>query len=73
MVIRENNIEEGYVVGDRSSDIKAAFDNKLTSIGVRFDFSQENELEKADYIADHITDIKKIINVLFARNFTIED
>lgn len=57
----ENNIETGYVVGDRSSDIHAALDNQLKSIGVRFDFAQESELERADYIVNDFNDILHII------------
>lgn len=60
-VLQENNLQKGYVVGDRSSDIQAAFDNNLTSIGVRFDFSQETELEKANYIVDQFNEIYAII------------
>ena len=60
-VLKENNIQSGFVVGDRSSDIQAAHDNHLTSIGVRFDFAQENELEKADYIVNRFDEISAII------------
>ena len=60
-VLKENNIQSGFVVGDRSSDIQAALDNHLTSIGVRFDFAQENELEKADYIVNRFDEISAII------------
>ena len=58
-VLKENNINSGFVVGDRSSDIQAALDNHLISIGVRFDFSQETELEKADYIVNRFNEIYK--------------
>ena len=61
IVLKENNIQSGFVVGDRSSDIQAAHDNHLTSIGVRFDFAQENELEKADYIVNRFDEISAII------------
>lgn len=60
-VLKDNNIQSGYVVGDRSSDIQAAFDNQLTSIGVRFDFSHEAELEKADFIVNNFSEINSII------------
>ena len=60
-VLKENNIHSGFVVGDRSSDIQAALDNHLISIGVRFDFSQETELEKADYIVNRFNEIYAII------------
>jgi len=60
-VLKENNINHGFVVGDRSSDIQAALDNDLISIGVRFDFSQESELEKAHYTVNGFDEINKII------------
>ena len=54
-VVDENKIEYGAVVGDRSSDIQAAKDNQLLSIGVRFDFAQDRDLEKADIVIDDLT------------------
>lgn len=60
-VLKENNFQSGFVVGDRSSDIQAALDNQLISIGVRFDFAQENELEKANYIVNKFDEIQAII------------
>ena len=62
IVLKENDVHKGYVVGDRLSDINAAFDNQLTSIGVRFDFAQENELAKADFIVDRFPEIFDIVN-----------
>lgn len=61
IVLQQNYVISGFVVGDRSSDIQAAFDNQLTSIGVRFDFAQELELAKANYIVDHFHEIPNII------------
>ena len=61
IVLQQNHITNGFVVGDRSSDIQAAYDNQLTSIGVRFDFAQEHELAKADYVIDKIRNIHAII------------
>lgn len=61
LVLRENDIQSGYVVGDRSSDINAALHNDLLSIGVRFDFSQEAELKKAAYTVNAFPDILNII------------
>ncbi|KOY80358.1 HAD hydrolase-like protein [Lysinibacillus macroides] len=59
-VIEENNIQYGAVVGDRASDIQAAQDNQLLSIGVRFDFAQDKELEKAEIVIDDLTELLKI-------------
>ncbi|MGE7919090.1 HAD hydrolase-like protein [Viridibacillus sp. NPDC093762] len=61
MILLENKIENGVVVGDRLSDILAAKDNKLLSIGVNFDFAQTTELEKADKVID---DLKELITIL---------
>ena len=61
-VVEENEIQYGVVVGDRSSDIQAAHDNQLQSIGVRFDFAQDNELQKADIIIDDLT---ALLNITF--------
>lgn len=72
-VLKENNIHSGFVVGDRSSDIQAAFDNNLISIGVRFDFSLETELEKANYIVNKFGEIETIIkNELNIHNTSIK-
>ncbi|QDQ00985.1 HAD family hydrolase [Lysinibacillus fusiformis] len=60
-VIEENNIHHGAVVGDRASDIQAAQDNHLQSIGVRFDFAQESELQKANVVIDNL---KELLTVL---------
>lgn len=60
-LLREHAITSGFVVGDRASDIKAANDNGLTSIGVRFDFAQENELQHADYVVEQFKQIQEII------------
>ncbi|WP_042471773.1 HAD hydrolase-like protein [Bacillus ndiopicus] len=60
LVKEENGIQNGFVVGDRLSDIKGAKDNRLTSISMRFDFAQEDELELADYVVDSFRDILDI-------------
>ncbi|WP_285399145.1 HAD hydrolase-like protein [Lysinibacillus sp. fls2-241-R2A-57] len=56
-VIEENDILGGAVVGDRSSDIQAARDNQLLSVGVRFDFAQETELQNADIVIDNLNEL----------------
>jgi phosphoglycolate phosphatase len=61
LVKEENEIKSGFVVGDRMSDIRAAKENGLTSIGVRFDFSQESELKQADYVVDSLSEILSIV------------
>jgi len=59
-VIEENNIHIGAVVGDRSSDIHAAKDNKLLAVGVNFGFAQEFELQNADII---VNDLNSLLNL----------
>ncbi|MCH7322645.1 HAD hydrolase-like protein [Solibacillus sp. MA9] len=61
LVIKEHSIKQGFVIGDRASDIKAAADNQLTSIGVDFDFAQENELQKADFVVKRFEEINTIV------------
>lgn len=61
VVKKENQIQEGYVVGDRSSDISAAKDNDLTAIGVNFDFAQEDDLKQADYVVNHFKEILELV------------
>lgn len=61
LVKTENEIKHGFVVGDRASDIKAAKDSGLISIGVRFDFSQENELKHAHYVIESLPEIMSIV------------
>lgn len=59
--LKEQHITSGFVVGDRASDIAAAADNGLVSIGLRFDFSQAAELEKADHIVSHFDKLVSVI------------
>ncbi|MGN5456352.1 MAG: HAD hydrolase-like protein [Candidatus Kurthia intestinigallinarum] len=59
--LKEQHITSGFVVGDRASDIAAAADNGLVSIGVCFDFSQTSELKKADHIVPHFDKLVSII------------
>lgn len=60
-IIDKYDITHGAVVGDRLSDINAAKDNHLISIGCRFYFAQEAELAQADYIIDDLVELKKIV------------
>ncbi|MBK3494255.1 HAD hydrolase-like protein [Viridibacillus sp. YIM B01967] len=64
-LVLENNISYGCVVGDRISDIKAAKDNQLIAIGCQFDFAKLSELEQADFVIQHISEVTSIIRVLF--------
>ena len=61
MVKKEKQLGEGYVVGDRSSDITAAKDNDLIAIGVNFDFAQEDELKQADFVVNNFKEILELV------------
>ena len=61
LAMQQHNVTDGYVVGDRLSDINAAKFNGLTSIGVNFDFAQQSELQQADYIVDELQQLLHII------------
>lgn len=51
------------MIGDREFDIKGAKVNSLESIGVTFGYGSRDELEKAaaDYIAESVEEIEKLI------------
>ncbi|MFD3449275.1 HAD hydrolase-like protein [Microbacteriaceae bacterium 4G12] len=61
MIIDTHKINSGIVVGDRLSDIKAAKENNLLSVGCNFDFAQDEELKQADYIIDDLLLLQSII------------
>lgn len=56
-IIHKYGIKDGAVIGDRLSDINAAKANKLTAIGCRFDFAQEEELAKADFVIEDLVEL----------------
>ena len=59
--LKKHGIDRAVMVGDRLSDIKAARANGLTAIGCRFDFSQEEELQQADFVVDDLLEVKEIV------------
>jgi phosphoglycolate phosphatase len=61
---RREGIQSGYVVGDRLSDIRAAKDNALTAIGVRFDFAQQHELSQADEVIEHFEALSRMTQLV---------
>lgn len=63
-IIKKYGITNGAVVGDRLSDIKAAKDNGLVSIGCNFDFAREDELSQADIVIDDLTELQTIVTKL---------
>lgn len=61
MILKKYQLSEGFIVGDRLSDIQSAKNNSLTAIGCRFDFAQEAELQQADFIINDLLEIKSIM------------
>ncbi|WP_199426699.1 HAD-IA family hydrolase [Thermaerobacillus caldiproteolyticus] len=60
-LLRDYDIEKAAMVGDRSSDIQAAKENGLLSIGCRFGFANDNELRDADFIVHEFSEIVSMI------------
>lgn len=63
-ILTKYNISFAAVVGDRLSDINAAKENGLVSIGCNFDFAQEDELSHADLVINNLIEIKTILQEL---------
>ncbi len=61
-ILKKYGITNGAVVGDRLSDIQAAKDNGLTSIGCNFYFAQEDELSQADYVINDLAELRAILH-----------
>lgn len=59
-IIEKYGITNGAVVGDRLSDINAAKDNGLVSIGCNFDFARADELSQANMVIDDLIELKTI-------------
>lgn len=60
-IIKKHGITRAAVVGDRLSDIKAAKENNLLSIGCNFDFAKDDELKQADIIIDDLIELTSIL------------
>ncbi|QPI67683.1 HAD hydrolase-like protein [Exiguobacterium sp. PBE] len=60
-IVNKYELQDGFVVGDRLSDIMAARANGLTSVGCRFDFAQEAELKEANYVVNHLSEVLDIV------------
>jgi phosphoglycolate phosphatase-like HAD superfamily hydrolase len=67
-IIKKYDIQTAAVIGDRLSDINAAKDNGLLSIGCDFDFAIEEELVEADVIIDSIDVLKEVLASLNNEN-----
>nr|WP_233538978.1 HAD family hydrolase [Planococcus halotolerans] len=68
-IIRKYGIKNGAVIGDRLSDINAAKMNKLTAVGCRFDFAQEEELAQADFVIENLFEIIPLSPKLSSNQF----
>ncbi|MBM7633130.1 phosphoglycolate phosphatase-like HAD superfamily hydrolase [Geomicrobium sediminis] len=60
-ILNEHFVTEAIMIGDRMSDIQAAKDNNLLSIGCRFDFAQEEELKFADFVIEDLAEVPQIV------------
>lgn len=56
-------LQEVLMIGDRKHDVIGAKQCGITSLGIKTGFAKENELENAgaDYIADTVEDLEKIL------------
>ncbi|RWZ58655.1 HAD family hydrolase [Halobacillus fulvus] len=61
-IVMKYEVEEGAVVGDRLSDIRAAKGNGLKAIGCRFDFAKEEELAQADVVLDDLIELQEVLS-----------
>ncbi len=61
-IIEKYGITHAAVVGDRLSDIHAAKDNGLLSVGCNFDFAREDELSQADIVIDDLSELKGLLH-----------
>ncbi|WP_336246406.1 HAD family hydrolase [Sporosarcina cyprini] len=60
-ILEKYDIKKGAMIGDRLSDIRAAKDNGLLSIGCRFDFAKEEELAQADQVINDLIELQSIL------------
>lgn len=64
-ILTTHHIKQAVVVGDRLSDINAAKDNGLQSIGCNFDFAQADELAQADFVINDLLEIKDLVEPIY--------
>lgn len=60
-VIKEENTNPKFIVGDRLSDFMAGKENHIEVIGCKFYFSKDEELMEADYVVNSLKELKSII------------
>ncbi|MGY0373125.1 HAD hydrolase-like protein [Clostridium sp. JNZ J1-5] len=61
MLLKNYNIQNAIMVGDRKSDIEAAVENNIWSIGCNFGFASSDELKDANYIVNKFNEIIPIV------------
>jgi phosphoglycolate phosphatase-like HAD superfamily hydrolase len=65
ILMKEHGVTDGYMVGDRSSDVKAGLENGLTVIGCRYagfpSFSEEKELDGAHVVIDSFPSLLNVV------------
>ncbi|SFJ91519.1 adenosylhomocysteine nucleosidase [Halobacillus dabanensis] len=64
-ILEKYRMDKAVVVGDRLSDIQAAKNNGLISVGCHFDFAKEEELSEADLIIHDLRELKTILPEIF--------
>ena len=59
----EDKKSQMIMIGDREMDVFGAKENGIASVGVKFGYAEENELQKAgaDYIADTMDNLKELL------------
>ncbi|MGE5703846.1 MAG: HAD-IA family hydrolase [Clostridia bacterium] len=65
MVIRDYNIQQTVMVGDRHSDVEAGKMNGLFTIGCDFGFAKPGELDGADIIVRKFSQITQVLPTTF--------
>ena len=63
-ILAELSVRPAIVVGDRNDDILAARENGAQSIGARYGFGAEDELENADAWVDAVREIPERVSML---------
>lgn len=62
MLLKDHNIEEAVLVGDRKSDIEAAKENGLVAVGCHFGFAAVNELADADFLITDFLELQAFVS-----------